>query len=223
MVIVEKTKIMEIMERIGNCGIVPVVVLDRVEDAVPTANALLTGGIDVMEITLRTKAGLDCIREVAAKCTGILPGAGTVLTLEQCRGAVEAGAKFIVSPGFDRDIVEWCLKNNIAVTPGCVTPTEIMAALSLGVNVLKFFPANVYGGLQAMKALSGPFGNVKFIPTGGVGPDNLNEYISAPFIHAVGGSWMCRQQDISDGRFDVITALSAQAIKTRMDSKQRIS
>jgi 2-dehydro-3-deoxyphosphogluconate aldolase/(4S)-4-hydroxy-2-oxoglutarate aldolase len=203
---------MEALAKMESCGIVPVVVLERVEDAIPTAEALLAGGVDVMEITLRTKAGLDSIREVAGNCRGTYVGAGTVITLEQCKKAVEAGAKFIVSPGFDRGVVEWCVKEGVAITPGCVTPTEIMEALSLGVNVIKFFPANVYGGLSAMKALAGPFGGVKFIPTGGVGPDNLHEYAAAPFVHAVGGSWLCDKQDILDGRFERIKSLSEQAV-----------
>ena len=202
---------MDVLKRLSNCGIVPVVVLERVEDAVPTAKALLAGGVDVMEITLRTAAGLDSIRAVAEACPEMCVGAGTVLTLEQCKQVVEAGAQFIVSPGFDRELVEWCLSQGVSVTPGCVTPTEITEALALGLKVLKFFPADVYGGLNAMKALSGPFGDVKFIPTGGVSEKNLAEFVMAPFIHAVGGSWLCAKQDITDGKFDKITALSAGA------------
>ncbi|MCL2588834.1 MAG: bifunctional 4-hydroxy-2-oxoglutarate aldolase/2-dehydro-3-deoxy-phosphogluconate aldolase [Oscillospiraceae bacterium] len=206
-------KTTDVLNRLSGCGIVPVVVLDRVEDAVPTAKALLAGGVDVMEITLRTAAGLDSIREVAKHCPDMCVGAGTVLTLDQCKAVVEAGAKFIVSPGFYQPLVEWCIANDVPVTPGCVTPTEITAALALGLKVVKFFPANVYGGLSAMKALSGPFGDVKFIPTGGVDGKNLAEYIAAPFIHAVGGSWLCTKADIAAGNFDKITALSAEAQK----------
>ena len=207
---------MEALKRMENCGIVPVVVLDKIEDAIPTAKALLAGSVDVMEITLRTAAGLNSIRQVAENCPDMYVGAGTVLTLEQCRQAVEAGAKFIVSPGFDREVVEWCVGNNVAVTPGCVTPTEITEAMSLGLKVLKFFPANVYGGLSAMKALAGPFGDVKFIPTGGADASNLHEYVAAPFVHAVGGSWLCTKQDILVGDFAKITNLSAQAVKTTL-------
>ena len=125
--------------------------------------------------------------------------------------AVECGAKFIVSPGFDEEVVRWCVENGVAVTPGCVTPTEIMAAMKLGLNVVKFFPAGVYGGLSAMKALSGPFGGIKFIPTGGVNTQNIGEFIAAPFIHAVGGSWVCPKADIAAGNFEKITALCKQA------------
>jgi len=202
---------MDINARMKKCGVVPVVVMEKSEDAVNTAKALLTGGVDVMEITLRTAAGLDSIKLVADNCPDICIGAGTVVTLQQCKDAVNAGAQFIVSPGFDEEVVKWCVDNKIAIVPGCVTPTEIMAALKLGVNIIKFFPANVYGGLSAMKALAGPFGGVKFVPTGGVSGENLKEYISAPFIHAVGGSWLCDKKDISENNFEKITKLSREA------------
>ncbi|MCL2220785.1 MAG: bifunctional 4-hydroxy-2-oxoglutarate aldolase/2-dehydro-3-deoxy-phosphogluconate aldolase [Oscillospiraceae bacterium] len=199
---------MDIIAEMKKSGIVPVVVMEKSEDAINTAKALLAGGINVMEITLRTEAGLDSIKQVAEGCTDICVGAGTVITLEQCKAAVDAGAKFIVSPGFDYEVVKWCVDNKIVVVPGCVTPTEIMEALKLDLNIVKFFPANVYGGLSAMKALAGPFGGVKFIPTGGVSAKNLKEYLSAPFIHAVGGSWLCEKKDISSGNFERITELS---------------
>lgn len=202
---------MDIMKRLEAAGVVPVVVLDDAANAVPTAKALLAGGIDVMEITFRTAAAGDSIRAVAESCPEMLVGAGTVITLEQCKRAVECGAKFIVSPGYCEEVVAWCVENGVAVTPGCVTPTEIMAAMAHGLKVLKFFPANVYGGLNAMKALSGPFGNIKFIPTGGVNGENLEEYIKAPFVHAVGGSWLCTKADINAGCFEKITALCRQA------------
>lgn len=202
---------MDVLKRLAGAGVVPVVVLDDAKDAVPTANALVAGGIDVMEITFRTAAARDSIAAVAASCPDMLVGAGTVITLEQCKAAVEAGAKFIVAPGFDAEVVKWCVDNGVAVTPGCVTPTEITAAMKLGLKVVKFFPANVYGGLNAMKALSGPFGSIKFIPTGGVNGQNVGEYIAAPFIHAVGGSWVCAKSDIAAGNFDKITALCKQA------------
>ena len=157
---------MDALERMSRCGIVSVVVMEEASDAVDTARALLAGGVDVMEITLRTPAALDAIRLVSEACPEMLVGAGTVITVEQCRAAVEAGARFIVSPGFDSEVVQWCLEHDVSITPGCVTPTEITAALKLGLRVLKFFPAKVYGGLTAMKALSAPFGGVRFVPTG---------------------------------------------------------
>lgn len=212
---------MKYTERLGNNAVVPVVVLDDVKNAVPTARALLAGGIDVMEITLRTAAGLDAIRAVAAEVPEMLVGAGTVLTQEQARAVVDAGGKFIVCPGFDEVLVKWCVDNGITITPGCVTPTEIMAAMKLGLNVLKFFPANVYGGLPAMKALSGPFGGIKFIPTGGVNGQNIGEYSVAPYVHTVGGSWVCTQKDIAAGNFEKISALCKEAIITSLGFELR--
>lgn len=205
---------MDVLKRLAQSGVVPVVVLEDAKDAVPTAKAMLAGGIDVMEITFRTAAAADSIKAVAQECPDMVVGAGTVINLEQCKLAVECGAKFIVSPGYDEETVAWCCDNGIPVTPGCVTPTEIMMALKHGLKVLKFFPANVYGGLSAIKSLAGPFGGVKFIPTGGVNAQNLAEFISSPFIHAVGGSWICPKADIAAGNFDKITALCKEARKT---------
>ena len=208
---------MNVLERLAAAGVVPVVVLEDAKDAIPTAKAMLAGGVDVMEITFRTACAPDAIRAVAENCPNMLVGAGTVLNLEQCKLAVEMGAKFIVSPGFDAGVVGWCLENGIAVTPGCVTPTEITAAVNMGLQVVKFFPANVYGGLNAMKNLSAPFGGVKFLPTGGVNSANIKEYISAPFIHAVGGSWVCPKDAIKAGDFEKITALCAEARQAAFD------
>lgn len=205
---------MDVLKRLARSGVVPVVVLEDAKDAVPTAKAMLAGGIDVMEITFRTADAADSIKAVAQECPDMVVGAGTVINLEQCKLAVECGAKFIVSPGYDEETVAWCCDNGIPVTPGCVTPTEIMMALKHGLKVLKFFPANVYGGLSAIKSLAGPFGGVKFIPTGGVNAQNLAEFISSPYIHAVGGSWICPKADIAAGNFDKITALCKEARKT---------
>ena len=202
---------MTVLERLARSIVVPVVVLDKAEDAIPTAKAMAAGGVDVMEITFRTACAPDAIKAVAENCPDVLVGAGTVVNLEQCKLAVEMGAKFIVSPGFDAEIVAWCVENGIAVTPGCVTPTEMMAAIKLGVNVLKFFPANVYGGINAMKNLAGPYVGIKFLPTGGVNTANIKEYIDAPFIHAVGGSWVCPKAEIAAGNWDKITQLCRDA------------
>ena len=204
---------MDIMEQLGACGLVPVVVIEDANNAVPTAKALLAGGVNVMEITFRTAAAPDAIKAVAENCPDMLVGAGTILTVEQATLAVECGAKFIVSPGFDQELVEWCIGKNVPVVPGCVTPSEIMQGLKLGLKVLKFFPANVYGGLSAMKALAGPFGGVKFIPTCGVSQNNIGEFVAAPFIHAVGGSWVCPKADISAGNFEKITQLTQAAVE----------
>lgn len=202
---------MTVIERLRNSVVVPVVVLDRAEDAIPTAKALVAGGVDTMEITFRTACAADAIREVAENCPDILVGAGTILNVEQAKLAVEMGAKFIVSPGFSEEVVAWCVENNIPVAPGCVTPTEIMGALKYGLTMVKFFPANVYGGLNAMKNLSAPFVGLKFLPTGGVNTANIKEYWDAPFIHAVGGSWVCPKAEISAGNWEKITALCLEA------------
>ena len=204
---------MKVIEKLGLCGVIPVVVIEQAEDAVSTAKALLSGGVDTMEITFRTAAAADSISLVTKEVPEMTVGAGTILNLEQCIIAIEAGAQFIVSPGFDRKIVEYCLKNDIAIIPGCVTPTEIMEAIDCGLKIVKFFPANVYGGLSAIKALSAPFRDIQFIPTGGVNAGNLEEYISAPFIYAVGGSWMCKKDDISANNFEKITELCFEAKK----------
>lgn len=200
-----------VMERIAQTGIVPVVVLEDAKQAVPTAKALLEGGIDVMEITFRTAAAPEAIRAVARECSEMIVGAGTVVTLEQCRQALECGASFIVSPGCCEEVVAYCVEKGVPVLPGCVTPTEIMTAMSHGLHTVKFFPANIYGGLAAMKALTGPFPNIKFIPTGGVNGENVDEYITAPFVYAVGGSWLCTKVDIKEGNFEKITELSRSA------------
>ena len=202
---------MTVLERLAQAGVVPVVVLEDAKDAIPVAKAMLAGGVDVMEITFRTAAAADSIKAVAEACPEMLVGAGTVLNLTQCKLAVEMGAKFIVSPGFDAEVVDWCIANNIPVTPGCVTPTEITAAVNRGLKVIKFFPANVYGGLNAMKNLSAPFVGLKFLPTGGVNTGNIKEYWDAPFIHAVGGSWVCPKADIAAGNWEKITQLCKDA------------
>ena len=177
--------------------VIPVVVIKNVQDTEPTLQALRDGGINTAEITFRTA----CAKQAIALGTKLFPdmniGAGTVINGEQAQAAVEAGAKFIVSPGLSIDVANVCKGNKLPYYPGCVTPTEIMQALELGIDVVKFFPANVYGGLKALKALSGPFPQVKFIPTGGVNLDNLEEFLSFEKIYAVGGSFM-RKGDIAE-------------------------
>ena len=204
---------MDVLERLANSIVVPVVVLDKVEDAVPTAKAMAAGGVDTMEITFRTACAPEAIKAVAENCPEVCVGAGTIVNVEQAKLAVQMGAKFIVSPGFSDEVVAWCVENGIPVAPGCVTPTEIMGALKHGLKMVKFFPANVYGGLNAMKNLAGPFVGLKFLPTGGVNAANIKEYIDAPFIHAVGGSWVCPKADIAAGNWDKITALCLEARK----------
>lgn len=205
---------MNFTDRVCEAGIVPVVVLNKVEDAVPLAGALLKGGITFMEITFRTECAADCIEVISREVPDMTVGAGTVINVEQAKTAVAGGAKFIVLPGFDEETVRWALDNDIPVIPGTVTPTEIMKAVGMGLRVLKFFPADVYGGIKAIKALSAPFGQVRFLPTGGVSPDNLKDFISNKAVAAVGGSWVCKKDDIANHDWDKITALSAEAVKT---------
>ncbi len=207
---------MDVLSRLANSIVVPVVVLDKAEDAIPTAKAMAAGGVDTMEITFRTACAPEAIKAVAENCPDVLVGAGTIVNLEQCKLAVEMGAKFIVSPGYSEEVVAWCVENGIPVAPGCVTPTEIMAALKHGLTMVKFFPANVYGGLNAMKNLSAPFVGLKFLPTGGVNAANIKEYIDAPFIHAVGGSWVCPKADIAAGNWEKIQNLCAEARKAAL-------
>ncbi|MDR1230448.1 MAG: bifunctional 4-hydroxy-2-oxoglutarate aldolase/2-dehydro-3-deoxy-phosphogluconate aldolase [Spirochaetaceae bacterium] len=198
-------------ERIAKTYLVPVVVLDDVETAVDTAKALLAGGIDVMEITLRTEAGLPSIERVRREVPGMLVGAGTVITPVQCRLAIEAGAEFIVSPGLEKDVVETSGYRGVLLIPGCVTPTEILAALKAKLDVVKFFPAHVYGGIKAIKALAGPFPMVKFVPTGGIDFGNLSSYIDKS-VFAVGGGWLCDKKMIETGNFAELTAVAADAV-----------
>lgn len=195
---------MTVSEKIGLLGLVPVIVFNDEEDALPTAKALFEAGLPIMEITLRTKQGLPAIKKIKQEYPDILLGAGTVLSVEQAKAAVGAGAEFIVSPGFNDEVVGWCIENGVAVTPGCVTPTEIEHALSFGLNVLKFFPASVYGGIKGCKALYGPYRMIKFIPTGGVNLGTLAEYADKNYIHAIGGGWLCAAKDIANKDYDSI-------------------
>ncbi|MBR3248267.1 MAG: bifunctional 4-hydroxy-2-oxoglutarate aldolase/2-dehydro-3-deoxy-phosphogluconate aldolase [Clostridiales bacterium] len=204
---------MTFSEKVFKTGIVPVVVLNKVEDAVPLAGALLKGGIDFMEITFRTECAADCISVISREVPEMTVGAGTVLNADQARLAVEKGAEFIVSPGLDEETVKWALENEIPVIPGAVTPTEIIKAVGLGLKVVKFFPADVYGGIKAIKALAAPFGQVKFLPTGGVSESNLKEFIENSSVAAVGGSWVCKKEDINAHNWEKITALSSNAVK----------
>lgn len=204
---------MTFSEKVFETGIVPVVVLNNVDDAVPLADALIKGGIDFMEITFRTECAAECISVISKEVPDMIVGAGTVLNVEQAKLAVDSGAKFIVSPGLDEATVKWAIENDIPVIPGAVTPTEIMKAISLGLKVVKFFPADVYGGIKAIKALSAPFGQVKFLPTGGVSEANLSEFASNKSVIAVGGSWVCKKDDIIKHDWNKITELSGNAVR----------
>ena len=172
--------------------VVPVVVINSIEQTIPTMQALCDGNLPVAEITFRTACAEEAIRLATKNFPAMYIGAGTVINVEQCKKAIDAGAKFIVSPGLSEEVALYCKEKGVTYYPGCVTPTEIMEAISLGIKVVKFFPANVYGGLKAIKALAGPFKQVKFLPTGGVSLENLKEFLDYDRIFAVGGSWMMK-------------------------------
>ncbi|WP_250445050.1 bifunctional 4-hydroxy-2-oxoglutarate aldolase/2-dehydro-3-deoxy-phosphogluconate aldolase [Actinotalea sp. C106] len=196
---------------LGAARLVPVVVLDDAADADALAGALVAGGLPVAEVTFRTAAAEDSIRAMADR-GDILVGAGTVLNAEQVDRAVAAGASYVVSPGLSRAVVERCREHGVLALPGAVTATEIQAALELGLSTVKFFPAGTSGGAPAIKALAAPFGGVTFVPTGGVGPANLHEYLAIPAVAAVGGSWMVPRDKIKAGDFAGITQLTAEAV-----------
>ena len=202
----------EILEKIGKIGIVPVIAINDVEKAVPLAKALEAGGIPCAEVTFRTEQGEESIRLVSAQAPDMIVGAGTVLTCEQVDRAVGAGAKFIVSPGFNPKVVSYCIKKGIPVTPGCANPSDIEQALEFGLEVVKFFPAEQAGGLDYIKAVSAPYPSLKFMPTGGINAGNISKYIAFDKILACGGSWMVTAELISSGNFEKITALSREAV-----------
>ena len=194
---------------------VPVIALEKAEDAVPLAKALLAGGIDAAEITFRTAAAEEAIRLISEEVPDMLVGAGTVLTTDQTERAVHAGARFIVSPGMDLNVVRRAREMDVLMLPGAVTPTEIIAGLKEGIETFKFFPAGNYGGLKTIKALSAPFAQASFVPTGGVSAENLADYLAFDRVAAVGGSWLCTGQLIRAGRWDEISALAREAVEIR--------
>jgi 2-dehydro-3-deoxyphosphogluconate aldolase/(4S)-4-hydroxy-2-oxoglutarate aldolase len=202
----------DLLEKLGALGVVPVVKIERAEDAVELGRALLAGGLPCAEITFRTAAAEDAIRRISSSLPEIIVGAGTVLSVDQADKAVSAGARFIVAPGFNQKVVDWCLQNEIPVTPGVLTPTEIDMALDRGLKILKFFPAEAMGGIAVLKAISAPYGGVKFIPTGGINLNNLADYLALPSVHCCGGSWLVKASLISAGKFDEITELARDAM-----------
>lgn len=198
-------------EQLGAYGVVPVVVLNDVKDALPLAKALVEGGLACAEVTFRTAAAEESIRVMSEAYPEMLVGAGTVLTTEQVDRALNAGAKFIVSPGFDPEIVDYCLEKQVPVYPGTVTPSEVAQAVKRGLSICKFFPAEQFGGLSTIKALAAPYTMVKFMPTGGVNLKNLREYLSSDKIAACGGTWMVKADLIKEGKFDEIKQITAEA------------
>lgn len=209
----------EILERISKIGIVPVIALESSEDAAPLAKALCEGGLPCAEVTFRTAAAEDSIRIIANEFPEMLVGAGTVLTTDQVDRAIGAGAKFIVSPGLNPKIVKYCVDRNITILPGCTNPSNIEQAIEHGLEVVKFFPAEASGGLNMIKAMAAPYTTMKFMPTGGITPANLNTYLDFRKIIACGGSWMVSNDLIKSKNFTEITSLTKQAISSMLGFK----
>lgn len=202
----------KVLEEFFGLGIVPVIAIDHAEDAELLANALRNGGLPCAEITFRTDAAKEAIRRMLARFPEMLVGAGTVLTTEQAKSAVDAGAKFIVSPGFNPKVVEWCLSRHVPVIPGCACPSDIERALEMGLSAVKFFPAEASGGLMAIKAMSAPYGSLMFMPTGGISLQNMNRYLAFEKIVACGGSWMASRALIGQKDWDGIAAKTREAV-----------
>lgn len=201
----------EMLSKISELKIVPVVKLDRASDAANLAQALIAGGLPVAEVTFRTDAAEESIR-IMSQIPGMLVGAGTITSIEQAERAIAAGAKFFVTPGFSRKITEFALSKNMPIFPGVCTPSEIMSIIEYGLPVAKFFPAEQYGGVATIKALLGPFPNMKFMPTGGVSAKNIMDYLAVKQIIACGGSWMVKDTLINEGKFDEITQMTKEAV-----------
>lgn len=199
-------------EQFQEMAVVPVVVLNDAKDALPLAEALVEGGLPCAEVTFRTDAAEESIRLMSEKYPDMLVGAGTVLTIDQVNRAVGAGAKFIVSPGFDPEIVDYCIEKEIPVFPGCITPSEVAQAVKRGLRVVKFFPAEQFGGVATIKALAAPYTMVKFMPTGGVSTKNLKDYLGCDKILCCGGSWMVKGDLIKAGEFDKIREMTKEAV-----------
>jgi len=207
----------DINEKLGQLKLVPVVVIRDAADAGPLADALLEGGLPCAEVTFRTAAAPEAISAID-RHGGLLLGAGTVLTVDQAKQAVDCGAKFIVTPGFNPDVVAYCVDNAVPITPGICTPTGIEAALGFGLNVVKFFPSEAFGGLKTLKAISGPYHMMKFIPTGGINADNVVDYLGFEKVLACGGSWMVKKDLITAGDFAEIARLTQQAVSLAADA-----
>ncbi len=203
---------MNTLERLGEFGVVPVVKIEEAECAPTLARALIRGGLPCVEITFRTAAARDAIRMICTAEPEMLVGAGTVITVSQAQQAVDAGAKFVVSPGFDPKVVDWCLKRKITAIPGIATATEALMALDKGLTVVKFFPCEALGGIPMLEALSAPLVGVKYIPTGGLSPSNMAAYLKLPCVHAVAGSWLATSKMIAVEAFDEIARFAREAI-----------
>ena len=202
----------DVLKKISEVGILPVVVLDDAKDAKDLAKALIEGGLPCAEVTFRTAAAEKSIRVISEAYPEMLVGAGTVLSVDQVKKAVAAGAKFIVSPGFDDEVVKYCLDNNIPVAPGVCTPSDVQKGYKMGLDVLKFFPAEPSGGLSMIKAIAAPYTMMKFIPTGGINENNMEDYLKYDRILAIGGSWMVKSSLVKSGEFEKIKEMSKTAV-----------
>ena len=202
-----------VLEKISKIGIVPVVKIDRAEDALPLAKALCAGGLPCAEVTFRTSAAAGAIKIMTENFPNMCVGAGTVLNAEQVDAAVAAGAKFIVSPGLNPNTVKYCIEKGVPITPGTSSPSDIEQAIELGLDVVKFFPAEQSGGLAKIKAMAAPYVNMKFMPTGGVSEANILEYLADAKIIAAGGSWMVKGDLVKAGKFDEIEAMTRSAVE----------
>lgn len=206
-------------KRLEGLTLIPVIRLERVEDAAPLAKALSEGGLPVAEVTFRTACAADAIREMKRACPDMLVGAGTVLTAEQVDAAIEAGAEFIVSPGLNPDVMEYCLEKGMPVIPGCATPSEVEAAISYGLTTVKFFPAEAAGGVKMIRAMAAPYSGIRFMPTGGITLENIGSYLACPAVLACGGSFTVSDTDLKNGDFDAIREKTAAALKKIFDFK----
>lgn len=207
---------MNIMDKLSLAGLVPVIKVEDAQDAVPLCKALKDGGLPVAEITFRTAAAEEAIKNVHEALPDVMLGAGTVLTVDQVKRAVNAGAAYIVSPGLNPTVVGYCVENNIPILPGCANPSDIEMALSFGLDTVKFFPAEAAGGINFIKAISAPYGNMKFVPTGGISEKNLMDYLSFNKVCAAGGSWMVPGDAVKNKDWDKITQLTKQAVKVML-------
>jgi len=201
-----------VLAQIEKIGIVPVIRIDDVEHAVPLAKALAAGGIPCAEITFRTAHGVEAIRRITAQCPDVLTGAGTVTSTQQVDQAIDAGAKFVVSPGFNPKVVRYCLDKGMPITPGCSTTSDLEQALEFGLEAVKFFPAEQSGGLDYIKAVSAPYNTLRFMPTGGISAGNIAKYLAFDKIIACGGSWMVKPELLQTGKFDEVTRLCKEAL-----------
>ncbi len=208
-----------LIKKLYEIGVVPVVKFDDAKSAVPVAKALIDGGVPCIEVTFRTDAAFDSIKNICEAYPEMLVGAGTVLTCEQVDLAIKAGVKFIVSPGLNPEVVKYCLSKNMPIMPGCTNPSDVELALSLGLKYLKFFPAEASGGVNMVKALCGPFGQVKFMPTGGVNEKNINDYLGFNKIIACGGTYLVTDDIVKNERYEEITEICKRTIKTILGLK----